>query len=57
MIIMNSVTNRACMAKKKMYTNPEIEIAEVVPQTIICASITEGGNTSEGGGGNTMYTD
>ena len=54
---MNSVTNRAFMAKKKMYTNPEIEIAEVAPQTIICASITQGGNTSEGGDGNTMYTD
>ena len=23
---------------KKMYKNPEIEIAEVAPQTIICAS-------------------
>ncbi len=23
---------------KKMYKNPEIEVAEVVPQTIICAS-------------------
>jgi hypothetical protein len=27
---------------KKMYKNPEIEITEVAPQTIICASIGEG---------------
>lgn len=24
---------------KKMYKNPEIEIAEIAPQTIICASV------------------
>ena len=42
---------------KKNYNQPEIEIAEVAPQTIICASITQGGNTSQGGDENTMYTD
>ena len=30
---------------KKMYKNPEIEIAEIAPQTIICSSAGLGGTT------------
>ena len=35
---MNSVTNRAFMAKKKMYIQPEMIVSPVAPQNIICAS-------------------
>ena len=42
---------------KKIYKNPEIEITEIAPQTIICASIGEGGNTSTGNNGDPMFTD
>ena len=43
---------------KKMYKQPTVEQAEMQPQSIICASITQGGNTSEGGeGGSPMYTE
>ena len=32
---------------KKMYKNPEIEIAEIAPQTIICTSVGFGGTTGD----------
>ena len=31
--------------KKKLYNQPEIFISSMMPTTIICASITPGGNT------------
>ncbi len=36
---------------KKNYNQPEIFISEIMPTTIICASITNGGNTEDYGGG------
>ena len=38
---------------KKMYKNPEIEIAEIAPQTIICASVGLGGTTGDINNGST----
>ena len=32
---------------KKMYNQPEVLISEMMPNTIICASITDGGNTGD----------
>ena len=43
---------------KKMYKNPEIEIAEIAPQTIICASVGNGGDsTNINNGGNDITVD
>ena len=43
---------------KKNYNQPIVEQAEMQPQSIICASITPGGKTSEGGeGGSPMYSE
>ena len=39
---MNSVTNRAFMAKKKMYKQPESSVEELMPQSVICTSAGEG---------------
>lgn len=36
--------------KKKMYIQPTLEAVEMKPQTIICASITSGGKSSEQSG-------
>ena len=43
---------------KKNYNQPEIFISEIMPTTIICASITNGGDTSDKqSGGGTLIGD
>ena len=42
--IMKNEVNRASMAKKKIYKQPEIEVKELQAMSIICASITKGGD-------------
>ena len=42
---------------KKMYKKPEMETAELKPMAIVCASITQGQNTSEYTGEGPMITD
>ncbi len=37
---------------KKMYKNPQIEIAEMTPQTVICSSAGLGGTTGDINNGN-----
>ena len=34
--------------KKKMYNQPQIQAAELMPMTIICASVGPGGEAKEG---------
>ena len=41
---MKNEVNRAIMAKKKIYNQPEIEVKELQAMSIICASITKGGD-------------
>ena len=42
---------------KKMYQNPEIQIAEMMPQSIICASVGLGDPVPDPGSGDPMYGD
>lgn len=46
---MNSVTNRAFMAKKKMYKQPETEIVAFQGMTLMDVSINEGGGGGTAG--------
>jgi len=44
---------------KKMYQNPETQIAEMMPQSIICASVGQGDPVPDPGtsGGDPVYGD
>ena len=48
---MGEISKYDRIMKKKMYNQPEIMISNLMPTTIICASIGEGENTSNQGGG------
>ena len=37
--------------EKKVYNQPEVQMSVITSMSIICASITNGGNTSDHGGG------
>ena len=42
---------------KKMYNQPEIQVSEMEPKSVLCASVTKGGNTGDPENPDVMYTD
>ena len=46
---MKNEVNRAIMAKKKIYNQPQMQVTALMPTTIICASIGKGDPVPPGG--------
>lgn len=46
---MKNEVNRAIMAKKKIYNQPQMQVTALMPTTIICSSITPGDQVPPGG--------